>query len=238
MKLKNEILVLNFDLKYDSLTHREKTDFDASQKIAEIALAASQVTYDMAEVARVPRLRNGERENNTEHSFMLALAAPEIACALGLDHLNRGLVQRFALVHDMIEIKTGDTATFSLTEEEFCKKERQEKAALKELIVDIKPLLPIVASDLEKYERQDCEEAVFVRMVDKLMPVAVDITGQGLRVMHEDYGVTSYDDLVRAHDLLHARISQKFSGQFPQLVAAHAELCSQFEALYLEKSIV
>lgn len=55
------------------------------------------------------------------------------------------------------------------------------------------------------------------------------LTGDGRRVLAEDYGVDSYDSVVAAHNELHVRIKTKFGETFPDLVAAHAVLCQRFE---------
>lgn len=69
-------------------------------------------------------------------------------------------------------------------------------------------------------------------MVDKLLPVAVDTTGDGLRVIREDYGVIDLSALKASHDQLYARMQEKFGYDFPDLVAAHALLAVDFERKY------
>lgn len=139
--------------------------------IANLAISISQLTDDFAGIERIPRYSGGARENDVEHSFMLAIAAPEIATQLGLD-LDIDKVRRFSLVHDLLEVKVGDVATFDLSPQQLAEKERREHLAQKELLQE----LPSgIAEDLEVYEQQDTREAVFVRMVDKLLPLAVDI---------------------------------------------------------------
>ncbi len=200
--------------------------------IAHIAIQVSQITADFAQVERIPRYADGQRENDVEHSYMLALAANEIAATLELN-LDSSLLNRFALVHDLLEIKTGDVATFDLSPEALAEKERREHQAKQELMAE---LPPVIATDLSTYERQDTREAVFIRMIDKLLPVAVDITGDGARVLREDYGVTTHEELCEAHSRLHARIAEKFGDAFPDLVAAHGVLCEMFEEQYLSKT--
>lgn len=199
-------------------------------ELATIALQSSQLAEDFSAVERIPRYADGRRENDVEHSFMLAIAAPEIAYKLDLK-LNIDTVRRFAIVHDLLEIEVGDVATFDLTPAQFAEKERLAAEAKERLLAKLPPLL---ARDLELYERQDTPEAVFVRMVDKLLPVAVDITGDGVRIISEDYGVANYEQLQNSHNALHSNIARKFGNDFPDLVAAHAVLCKLFEDKYLE----
>lgn len=199
-----------------------------SRQIAGLAIQCAKITFDFEEVYRIPRTPNGERESDVTHSFMLEMAAPEIARVLKLP-LDRDKIRRFAHVHDMLEIKVGDVATFDLTPEQFAEKERIEQAALEELLQE---LPEITRQDLEEYELQDTPEAVFVRMVDKLLPVAVDVVGDGVRVVREDYGIKNLEELIVSHNKLHARINEKFGGDYPELVAAHAQLCLIFEDHY------
>lgn len=201
-----------------------------ARSIAAIAIKTSALTDDFSAIERIPRYADGRRENDVEHSYMLAVAAPEIAASLELG-LDDSMIRRFALVHDLLEVKVGDVATFNLNPAQLAEKERREHAAKQELLAELPPL---TATDLIAYEAQDSSEAIFVRMVDKLLPIAVDITGDGVRVVREDYGVQDYQQLVEAHNQLHARMYEKFAQDFPDLVAAHAVLCEMFESQYIE----
>lgn len=201
---------------------------EAGNRLAVVAVQVSQLVEEFSAVERIPRYGDGRRENVVEHSFMLAIAVPEIALALGLE-LDIDKVRRFALVHDLPEKKSGDVATFDLTPAQLAEKERLEQVAINGSYAE---LLPHMARDLEEYERQDTREAVFVRMVDKLLPEAVDITGDGVWIMREDYRIVSYEELMSAHAVLHANIAERFGTEFPDLIAAHAVLCQMFEAKF------
>lgn len=204
---------------------------DTAREIGNIVLSASQLTDDFSNIERIPRLADSRRENDVEHSFMLAVAAPAIAERFYPD-LDVEKVRRFAVVHDMLEIEVGDVATFDLNVAELKEKDRREKEA-KHIVFDrLSKISANIAQDLEEYEQQACSEAVFVRMVDKLLPVAVDVTGDGLRVMREDYGVSDLAGLEISHNQLFARMQEKFGQDFPDLVAAHALLAVDFEEKY------
>jgi len=192
---------------------------------ANISLELGALCMRFARVERVPRYDDHERENDVEHSFMLAMVAPEIA-HLYYPQLDKQLVGEYARVHDLIEVVTGDIATFDVSAEELASKEATEHAALQELA---NQLPPYTASLLLAYESQSDDESRFVRAVDKLLPVIVDIIGQGSRVMREDYGVTTATELEASHESLHARIARKF-GEFTLVINAHRQLCDVFEA--------
>ena len=208
-------------------TLTDETRRARSQQIARLTLQCANITGDFTKIERIPRI-NSTRENDVEHSYMLALAAPEIAHEFDLD-ADIDKIRRFALVHDMLELKVGDVATFDLTAEQLAEKEHYEQLAMEELLQE---LPEITRQDLCEHEQQNTKEAVFVRMVDKLLPVAVDSMGDGARVIQEDYGVNNLTELIVSHDRLHARISEKFGVEFPDLVAAHAQLCLKFEEQY------
>lgn len=87
----------------------------------------------------------------------------------------------------------------------------------------------LTAADLEEYERQDTAEAVFVRSVDKLLPLVVDLLGNGVRMLQEDYHINSPEELVAAHDRLHADLVRRFGDQFPQIVDAYLVLARRLE---------
>lgn len=190
-------------------------------------LNLSQVATQFARVERIPRYPDGERENDAEHSFMLGLVAPELASCLRPD-LDRGLIAQFALVHDLIEVKTGDIATFLFSEADQNQKETIEQRALEELVSELPPYTREI---LLRYESQEDEEARFVRYVDKLLPIVLDIIGQGERVMREDYAIDSLAELQRCHRELHTRLVAKFGAEFPELDLAHEMLCELFETM-------
>lgn len=208
----------------------ERREFERGALSAQLALDLGRTSMQFARVERVPRYADGERENDAEHSFMLGLVAPEIAEALQLP-LDIGLVSRYASIHDLVELKTLDLPTFLFTEDQQLQKELDEQAALRTLLAE----LPAHTSRLlARYETQIDPEARFVRYIDKLLPVVVDVIGPGERVMAEDYGVANMGDLSRCHADLHARITAKFGGEFPEIDLAHRLLIELFEAKYAE----
>lgn len=195
------------------------------QKIADTALTLGRLASDFAQVTRIPRHIDSRHENDAEHTFMLALVASAVAEKHYPD-LSLDKVERFSLVHDLPEIRAGDINTFDVTPEELTEKERREQEAIRELL----RILPSsLAAALEEYERQDIPEAVFVRAIDKLLPTVMGITGDGLSVVREDFGITTLDNLVASHIKVRERLSAKFGEDFPQIIGAHAVLCAVFE---------
>jgi adenylate cyclase len=206
--------------------------YDTARQIGDVVLGASQLTDDFSNVERIPRLADSRRENDVEHSFHLIIAAPALAEQFYPDQLDVDKVRRFALVHDMPEVVVGDVATFDLNPAELKEKDRREQEAMHIVLERLSKISPSMAQDLEEYEQQASPEAVFVRFVDKLLAVAVDITGDGLRIIREDFGIYDISSLEFSHNQLFARMQEKFGNDFPDLVAAHALLAVDFEKKY------
>lgn len=200
-------------------------------KLAERAIATSELFDEFARVDRIPRLSNGDRENDVEHSFLLATIATDLAQELRPD-LDVNRIRQFSLVHDMLEIKTGDVATFSTSPEEQAEKERREKEALDELLAELPPL---EAEALREYEKQDTPEACWTRYVDKMLATLVDITGQGVRVVEEDFGVTSLEKLCDEHGRLATKYHNMFGNEFPELDQLYALFSYLFEERYAQE---
>lgn len=205
--------------------------YDTAREIGNIVLAATKLTDDFSNIERIPRLADSRRENDVEHSFMLAIAAPAIAERF-YPELDVDKIRRFALVHDMLEVEVGDVATFDLNAAEVQEKNRREQEAKEVVLERLSKIAGSASQDMEDYEEQASSEAVFVRMVDKLLPVAVDVIGDGLRIIREDYGVSDLSGLEVSHNQLFARMQEKFGQDFPDLVAAHAVLAVDFEKKY------
>lgn len=223
----NEIYkMINFEQIVDR--KQSRIDYQRGAKAAQISYDLGTVAMMFSHIERVPRYADGERENDAEHSYMLALVAPEIAEALELP-LDTGRISQFAIVHDLVELKTGDMATFLFSKSEQDSKELTERAALEQLLME---LPPHTSHLLARYESQAEPEARFVRYADKLLPLVIDTIGCGERVMREDYSVTSIEALRHCHALLHERIVAKFGNEFPELDLAHALLCELFEISY------
>lgn len=109
--------------------HRDDSNEKVLQKVSRlgnIALTAVRTESQLASVKRIPRLPNGEREDDVQYSFSLAILAPELRAQLYPD-LDNDKIQSFSNAHELLEIATGDAATFNLTEEQLREKHRREQ---------------------------------------------------------------------------------------------------------------
>ena len=187
----------------------------SAEKAANSALALGTLAMQFARVERIPRYDTYSRENDAEHSFMLSLVATELAEEY-FPNLDSGLVSKFGTVHDLVEIETGDVATFDISEADLQLKQEAEHQALGRLLTRLPAR---TAKLLETYEEQELPEARFVRFIDKLLPIIVDIAGPGRKVMEEDYNVHSPEQLLLSDAILRERQHRMFPE--PELQFVH-----------------
>ena len=133
-------------------------------RIAEL----QQLIADFAKVRRVPELAdNGYNENDVEHSYGLAMTCWYLHPFL-VPELDLGLILRYSLAHDIVEVYAGDTYSFDT--EALKSKERRERDALSRLRQewsDFSDPMLLAERYMDKYD----EEARFVKAVDKILPV-------------------------------------------------------------------
>jgi putative hydrolases of HD superfamily len=121
----------------------------------------------------------GERrsENDSEHSFQLALVAWYILDSKSIK-FDMSLVIKYALAHDLVEIYGGDTY-FHTTDKSLIesKVEREQKAAdrLKDKFPEFIDLHRIII----EYEEKSTPEANFIYALDKILPVINIFLDQG-----------------------------------------------------------
>jgi putative hydrolase of HD superfamily len=107
------------------------------------------------------------RENDTEHSYNLAMTAWFLTEYF--PELDQDLAIKLAMVHDLVEIYAGDTYVYADTSI-LATKESREKAALARLKsewADFKAMTHLI----EEYEHRRTPEAKFVYALDKIMPI-------------------------------------------------------------------
>ena len=124
-------------------------------------------------VERVMRVSGTDRmENDQEHSYELAMMAWFLIDSEKLS-LNRDLVIKYALVHDLAEVYAGDTYVFSKDPDELASKEHREQEARERLAEEF-PQFNELHRLMEAYERREDKESRFVYALDKIHP-AIDI---------------------------------------------------------------
>ncbi len=126
-----------------------------------------EFTHEFREIIRVARTPNGERfENDTEHSYQLAMVAWFLIDQEKLK-LNKELCFMYALAHDLVEVYAGDTYVFDKNHRlSKIKREKEALLKIKKRFSSFKSLIKVI----EKYEKKDDEESIFIYALDKLIP--------------------------------------------------------------------
>ena len=94
----------------------------------DILLTLGRVGTGMANIERAPRYPGGRHEDDAQHSYLLSLACMELATRFYPD-LDTGLTTQYCIVHDLVELESGDVKTFDITEEQRKEKRRLRLAA-------------------------------------------------------------------------------------------------------------
>src|ERR1035437_1613913 len=108
-------------------------------------------------------------ENDMEHSYMLALLAWYICSSEKLDFDLEKII-RYTLVHDLVEVYSGDTDFYHATKEQKESKHAREQAAM-ERITEEFPEFSDFNGLYSAYESLADREAKFVYALDKVQPV-------------------------------------------------------------------
>jgi putative hydrolases of HD superfamily len=156
-----------------------------------------------------PVADGSRRENSGEHSWHLALCALVLADQAGPD-VDIGRVIRMLLIHDLVEIDTGDVPIHSSNG---AAHGSADVAAAEARAADrIFGLLPgDIGIDLrmlwEEFEAATTPDAVFAKSLDRVQPVMMNLASGGGSWI--DYGVT--------FDQLEARVGTKVARGAPRL---------------------
>lgn len=124
----------------------------------------SNLLGEMGAIKRAAHLPNGENEPDSHHAFSLALISYQIV--QGFPELDEHKVVLFALVHDLLEIITGDDNTLHFVDEQLRDKQRREKKALKEFDT-LFAKYPEIKNAMYEYDKLDTLEAATVFVLDK-----------------------------------------------------------------------
>lgn len=159
------------------------TDYPSVERLAEL----QKLITELSKVERKVTLGGkGVFENDVEHSYGLAMTCwflqPKIAPELNIEKIFK-----YALAHDIVEIHAGDT--YFLDTEAVANKDRNERDAIKTLRDDWTDFTDI-ADFAEGYLNKCDEEAMFVKAVDKILPVLMIGLGEGLDIHRKRNNLT------------------------------------------------
>jgi len=134
------------------------------------ALKFSDILNQFRLVKRMLRV-NGETrwENDVEHSYQLAMLAWYIADARKLS-LDIGLLVKYALIHDLVEVYAGDTYIYSDSQDDIDSKHDREEEARKRLQKEFAEFEELHRLIVQYEDRRDAESK-FVYALDKIQPM-------------------------------------------------------------------
>ncbi|QIZ45989.1 HD domain-containing protein [Dickeya zeae] len=117
------------------------------------------------------------QEDSAEHSWHFAVAVMSLA-PYADDTIDITRVLKMALIHDIVEIDAGDVLVYDLKAREAI--QQQEQAAATRIF----GLLPQPQHDQflalwHEYEAGDSAEALFALMIDRVMPVLMNLHNGG-----------------------------------------------------------
>lgn len=141
----------------------------------------SQLMLKFQDVVRAFYLPQGDKENDVEHSYHLAMMAWYLNSAGELGYDTDRLI-RYALLHDLVEAYVGDVHAFDAAGR-VGKYEREAAAILRfeREFPEAREMAPM----MQAYMSRADEEAKFVYALDKLMPMIMIYLDNG-RTWRED----------------------------------------------------
>lgn len=146
-------------------------------------------THQIREVKRAMWVKDEETyENDSEHGYQIAMVAMFVIEERKLQ-LDVYKCMALALVHDVIEVYSGDTHAFGPQEHLDTKAER-ESAARKQLEEDW-PGLSILHQLVDEYEERKSQESRFVYALDKVVPIINNYLDNGRNWKKDN--ITLYD---------------------------------------------
>jgi putative hydrolase of HD superfamily len=127
-------------------------------------------------IKRRQRHKNGTRQTNAEHSWMLGHMSTQFAGSQR-DDLNPLVVQAMCHGHDLKEVHAGDTPI----NDENLKKSKVPREAAGLLLLIARDLArnPFMQDVLLQYEELEAPEARFVHAMDKFEPIEFDLENEG-----------------------------------------------------------
>lgn len=143
--------------------------------------------------------KNNDKENDIEHSYHLAMLAWYIAEHDSLN-VNKELVLKYALIHDLVEVYAGDTFLFSKNQHDHDSKHDREEAARLRILSEF-PHFEDLHTTILNYENRIDNESRFVYVLDKIHPVLQNYLDKGR--LWKDGGITLAMVLEKKKDKMH-----------------------------------
>jgi 5'-deoxynucleotidase YfbR-like HD superfamily hydrolase len=176
-----------------------------------------RMVFDFSKINRVTMSPDGVPESDTDHTVMMSVLACAVAEKFYKD-LSLGLVAQFAIVHDLLEVYTGDFDTFKTVgnDELFLNKKNLEVEALKKMETRFRSTYPWIINMVDKYESLDTIEARFVKTLDKIIPKVTNVANGG---MYFRKNSLSKEDVEGFKNVQVEKVKNSYGAEFPELIS-------------------
>lgn len=143
---------------------------EITDEIISGVLDVSSLVIAFSKVNRATHLdAKGTKESDTDHTVMLAIVACCVAAKIHPDY-DLGKVAQYALVHDLVEVYSGDVVTIDHHSVDHRAKQKSEAEALSIIKKRFGKVFPWLHQTIENYEKLLDPESRFVKTIDKAMP--------------------------------------------------------------------
>lgn len=134
---------------------------------------------------------HGRRENDAEHAWHMAIMA-YLLQEYANQEVDIGRVMILCLIHDIVEIKAGDTYAYD-EEAKKTQAERERKAAEHLFAMLPEDQCRMMHELFDEFEHGDTPEARFARAMDNFQPLLLNDANQGESWMEHDVARSSID---------------------------------------------
>jgi putative hydrolase of HD superfamily len=183
------------------------------------------LTHEVREIKRAMWVKDIDQfENDSEHSFQLAMTALYIIQEKKLK-LNPYKSMALALVHDVLEIHSGDTPALGSQAAIATQSDREDEARLQ--LKEDWPQLPLFHQLIDEYEDCKTAESKFVYALDKLVPMLNNYLDNGRnwkrekvnleKIISIKVGKVDVDPTIKSYYDLILDLMRKTPGLFPDL---------------------
>ncbi|WP_036771021.1 HD domain-containing protein [Photorhabdus australis] len=166
---------------------------------------------------RTKLLDNQRHENSAEHSWHFAMAV--MCFAPYMKEVNIQRVIQMALIHDIVEIDAGDVMVYDLAAREAIH-EQEVKAANRLFGLLPEPQKNHFISLWQEYEAGESQDAHFAKMLDRLMPILMNLHNKGQSWVENDI---SLEQVINRNKFIADVYPEFWQYLLPQLEAAHAK---------------
>jgi 5'-deoxynucleotidase YfbR-like HD superfamily hydrolase len=176
-------------------------------------ISLAEILGHFDEIKRATKLPSGVHESDSHHSFSLAITAYSVA-KQSCPELDAEKVIIYALVHDLLELVSGDESTLHYDAADHAAKKAREAAAVPLLQKRLKDF-PEILEALGAYEQLDQPESAFVYVLDKACTTWTHHFDCGRNL--KDLGIKSRDDIDDWYKRLLAKIESNLVAQPPKI---------------------